>query len=320
MMNDQKIYEHIAREPGIRAVRLADLLDLDLEDVNAALAALVGIGDVVTKDGFSPAGTPCKLYTLSDKFKSSVQGQVAVAKAEVANDGDLTLSKVDRAIAYITKHGTATSAQLHAVMGLTPEQYPSTFLSHVIASGKLKKDGKDWTMGDGKPAAPPRIPSYGRSAQQHDTRKAQFDANTPAEMPDGSLHVPVFKDTKPKELPRKPAGKRAAAPVTREEVVDLPAAAISSVDRAVNAPRFGRRLDLPGSTHYPTAAPTAAPAAATVPKQQPTPPVFRAGLWSDGTIELQRNGQTVAILHEDEAQYLTEFLEKAKMPLIKVAA
>jgi hypothetical protein len=71
-MNDQQILEQLARHPESRAVQLADRLDVDLEDVQTALAALVAAGDVIASDGTSPAGFPCQLYRLRKGLKLSL--------------------------------------------------------------------------------------------------------------------------------------------------------------------------------------------------------------------------------------------------------
>lgn len=39
-------------------------------------------------------------------------------------------------------------------------------------------------------------------------------------------------------------------------------------------------------------------------------PVFRCGLWSDGVLELQRDGSTVAVLEQDEGEQLASFVNR----------
>jgi hypothetical protein len=70
-MNDQKILEQLALHPQSRAVQLADRLDVDLVDVQTALAGLIAVGDVVASAGTSPAGVACMLYRLRKGHKLS---------------------------------------------------------------------------------------------------------------------------------------------------------------------------------------------------------------------------------------------------------
>jgi hypothetical protein len=43
-------------------------------------------------------------------------------------------------------------------------------------------------------------------------------------------------------------------------------------------------------------------------------PAFRVGLWSDGVIELQRGGQTVATMSQGESEQLLSFIATAQVP------
>ena len=43
---------------------------------------------------------------------------------------------------------------------------------------------------------------------------------------------------------------------------------------------------------------------------------LRIGLWSDGVIELQRDGKTVACIDQHESEHLLEFLATAKVPKV----
>lgn len=50
--------------------------------------------------------------------------------------------------------------------------------------------------------------------------------------------------------------------------------------------------------------------AATVAAHASTAPIFRCGLWSDGVLELQRNGSTVAVLEQKEGEHLASFVNR----------
>lgn len=283
-MNDQKIYELMFRTPNIRAVQISDALDADLGEVSRALRPLVDIGDVVQHKGVAPNGQPALMYNLSDDFKKSRQYADLVAAAAAAakptqapaapataEERGVELMQVmvpsmaaatlaptptptesptaapateppcagrsERAIAHIVGNGSATDQALREVMGIRPEEYPSSYLSHAVRAGRVMKKGSLWVPGNGAPVEPDR------------------------------------------------------------------------------APPFGSRLNLPGSTPKPTAAPArkAAPQAPEPAAVQPIAPTFRCGLWSDGVLELQRNGVTVATLEPTESKVMLNFIDGAML-------
>jgi hypothetical protein len=73
--------------------------------------------------------------------------KLADLRIEVERDIVPGLPAVDRAIAFVRTRGTATSAELHAVMDLPPDELPSTHLVDALEDGRLVKDGKHWTLG-----------------------------------------------------------------------------------------------------------------------------------------------------------------------------
>lgn len=185
-MNDQQIYALMAKTPGIRAVQIADALDAELTDVSAALRPLVEVGDVVQTKGWSPNGHPAQVYELSDAFKKSREGKELLARlgapaeakpapaAEIAETVKLPVaaiapeptlpvavvapafSKVDRAIAFITKFGAATDSEIRDAMGLTAKDSPTSYLASARKSGRVIRDGALWKLGTGKPQSQPK--------------------------------------------------------------------------------------------------------------------------------------------------------------------
>ena len=179
-MNDQKIFELMAKTPGIRAVQIADALDAELVDVSAAMRSLVEVGDVVQSKGFSPNGHPAQIYDLSEAFKKSKEGLAILAavtpKAEPAPLAVPVFAKpappapapvatpvfvpaaqpptigagpsiADLGIAYIVKHGAVSQEDLRIAMRLGKGIYPSSYLLSAIRSGKVHKDGNFWKPG-----------------------------------------------------------------------------------------------------------------------------------------------------------------------------
>lgn len=236
-MNDQKIYELMAKTPDIRAVQIADALDQDLTDVSTALKALVDEGDVVRTAGTAPNGQPAQIYNLSATFMKSTEykaitarlnppaapsTQAAAASAPTPAPAPAAVaaapkSHVDDAIAFIRLAGTVTTAELKQHMGLRSSASPAAWLNGAIRDGRLARNGIHWTIGDGKP--------------------------------------PVRAETPKSQAP--------AAQATAPTIV-------------ANAPA----------------------------------PTFRCGLWSDGVLELQRDGATLATLTRNEGEHLTQFFNR----------
>lgn len=203
-MNDQTILEVLAAGTDLRRVQIADKLDMLTDDVQALLSGLVAVGDVLETDGTGPNGLPCKLYNLSPAFRRSERYNPIAMKVSAAKFAQLPgAGRVDRAIAFIRdRGGEASSSELHAMLGLAPEQLASTALAAGIREKKLVKVGKIWTVG---PAAEAALPIQVAEA---DLSPALVDTAMPSPVPPSFGPSPV--------LP--------VAPVTLDDDVGLPQA------------------------------------------------------------------------------------------------
>lgn len=170
-MNDQKIYELLAKTPDIRAVQIADALDQELTDVSDALKALVDEGDVVRHAGTAPNGQPAQIYNLSQTFMRSAEYKAIKAQLDAAPAPAVTstakvaesvpavhaaapkVSRIDDAIAFIRLMGKVTTAELKQHMGLGSGASPASWLNTAIQDGRLVRNGNHWTIGKGKPVA-----------------------------------------------------------------------------------------------------------------------------------------------------------------------
>lgn len=172
-MNDQKIYELLAKTPDIRAVQIADALDQELTDVSDALKALVDEGDVVRHAGTAPNGQPAQIYNLSHTFMKTAEYKVIKAQldaaatpapavtstAKVAESAPAVhaaapkVSRIDDAIAFIRLMGKVTTAELKQHMGLGSGASPASWLNTAIQDGRLVRNGNHWTIGKGRPVA-----------------------------------------------------------------------------------------------------------------------------------------------------------------------
>lgn len=264
-MND-KIYEQVARKPRIGATEMATNLGLTLATVSADLRILVDTGDLVKSTHFEDSGRQWQVYELSDEFKGSrtckalmeSMGRTPVAEPVAAQTGTAAQdqvqsaaappagqrsgpspTKVQLALACITRLGSATDDQLRDAMELPAKTYVGAYLASAVKGGKVMRDGDRWKLGAGKSEAVPKV----------------LDSVEKV----GNI-VGTTKDASP-----------------------IPQAV---VDAIVGAP------------------------ALVVPGAAPAEPKLRCALWSDGTLELQRDGEEVARLTEDEFEFVRDYLAK----------
>lgn len=174
-MNDQQIFVLMAKTPNIRAVQIADALDVALCDVSASLRSLVEVGDVLQSKGIAPNQQPTMIYNLSEEFKKSKECRAVMAIIEsqkpatappagapAATPAPISIpvfapaaksaaSRAEKGIAYLELHGATAQKDLRIAMGLTGKEYPSNFLASAIRNGKVHRDGNAW-----KPGAAPQ--------------------------------------------------------------------------------------------------------------------------------------------------------------------
>lgn len=322
-MNDQKIYELIAKHNRVRAVQIADWLDEDLSDVSHALRGLVEVGDVVQDKGLGPSGHPSMFYELSADFKRSQAYRLIMSTLEAkdappaaapapaapvdqpAVDLPQQRTKVDRGVAYVLQNGTATDEQLRVAMDLPRTSPPAAYLASAIKAGRIYKEGGIWR---------PSKPIDGTKFNQQPIPKrsgpvAQFGADTPIEYPAGTV-LPAGAPAAPSPFdallnaPEKPAAPVVDVPVTVKAETPAPAAPIETsmtvhVGLAVDA-RVTVQADV---------------------QDEPVPaePVYRAALWSDGVLELQRDGSTVLTCTRGEGEFLAGFLARTLGEVSKAA-
>jgi hypothetical protein len=293
-MNDQQIYALMAKTPGIRAVQIADALDAPLSDVSAALRPLVEVGDVVQTKGFSPNGHPAQVYELSDAFKKSREGKELLARlgtpaeakpapaAELAETVKLpaaaveaappvrhgpTATKVDRAIAFITRFGSASDNQLRDVMDLPPKAYVGAYLASACKAGRVIRDGDRWKL-CGAPAKP--------------LDNLEVVGNVIIATRD---HTPV-----PVEV--KAAITEMATAAMSELQAPLPKIRTAVVDEVFVSSRDESKFDAAVNA---IARPTTQ--SASTPK--PCDRAYSCAVWLSGNVEIRKSGGRVVITHQE---------------------
>lgn len=147
--NAEKIIDLLKQKPLLRAVQVADLLDMDVDVAENTLA-------VLTKDGTLSAQqitAPNKLVTTAYKVSVSALNWVA-PKAAVAQPittvapVEPELSRVQRGLAYLKANGRVFAKELCEAMGIEyPKYSPTQYLGNQIRQGEVIKDGKWYVLG-----------------------------------------------------------------------------------------------------------------------------------------------------------------------------
>lgn len=280
-MNDQQILTLIAKKPGIVAIQIADALDVELSEASAALKELVEIGHVQRSTGTAPNGLAAQVYHLTEEFKRTNEYRAVMAAIE---------AEAPRAAAPVA----------------APAPVPAPAASAAIAA-----------------VAPVSTPTVGRA------ERAIAFIRTHGPVTDAQLRAEL--GMKLEEYPSTVLSHAVkAGRVARVGSEWLPGAGAPPAP-VKKQPAFGGSLGLPGSSPRApvavprfadfavAAAPTASPAPIVDQAPAAEPPKFRCGLWSDGVLELQRDGIQVAALTQHEGEALAGFMARLREPLEKVA-
>lgn len=176
-MKDQALLALIDRCPMLRTAQLADQLDLAVDEVDALLRSQIIKGNVIEHEVTAPNNRPAMAYDLAAHFKASAAyrspgagaaGATHAAPAQGRDDATPAapkaapdaqgpavvqhgaagkkVTKVDRVIAFIKQHQGATSEQLRGVLELAPGVHPSSYLTSAVRSGRILRDGDNWTL------------------------------------------------------------------------------------------------------------------------------------------------------------------------------
>lgn len=288
-MNDQKIYEYLARKPDSRAQDLADAMDVELKVASDALRALVDCGDVVRHTGIARNGVSAQLYHLSVEFRTSRDGKALIASVQPVEVVAATQApdvpqaaavplqtpvlsqltelapartKVQMAIDFLTSTPNATDAQMRIAMGLPKTSSPSTYLASALRAGRVVKTATGWNIASGKPDAEVKQPPAIEPVVQFPTSLRSPEVN----------NVAVIGNT-----------------------------IVASKDHKQIAPAV-----------LATAVEAETP--------EPVTPVFRCALWSDGVLELQRNGRSLVELTRGEGEHIADFMRRMWGEADKAAA
>lgn len=274
-MNDQQILTLIAKTPKISASELANALKAELKDVSAALRLLVDVGDLAKSTRFGKQGRQCQVYELTDEFRRSRAGKDLLVG--IGNEAAAAPAPApEHAGTVKPPAAAAASAAPPAAIGSKVDRAIACIREH----GQATVDQLRAAMDLPAHAAPT---SYLTSATKNGR---------------------VIRDGDVWKL----GPGQHARPAPQPETKPADVANVVTVGNVILAMRDS------------TAVPAEVKAAVTE-LRKPAPvdealgassEEYRVGIWSDGTIELQLNGEEVVRMTESELAIINEFMAERR--------
>ncbi|NVM78878.1 hypothetical protein FHW83_004709 [Duganella sp. SG902] len=206
----EKIFDLLRKRPGLSAVQLSDLLDIDLEVVENTLVMALRdqrLSFVETPGG---NGLTLKKYSLPiktlgwDAPPANTQTQIdvpvkrreATGAAIVASTTPVdSRSKVQMAIDHLEKHGPSTRDTLKVAMGLTQRYAVPQLLKSAIKSGKIVFNDDIYSIGikESAPTAPRRQSAAATASKPDKTLVASHTEATPSASDDDALTIGLLR-------------------------------------------------------------------------------------------------------------------------------
>ena len=232
----ERLLTLIAARPKIRTVEIAEILDCEPGEVRLALQRYVDDGTIAAHPIKAPNGNSIYEFEVISQATILTDAKRAAALRNAPGvDIDRVTTKIGRAIDFITERGSATSGQLHGVMGLTYGRTVSTALSGPLKDGRVARKGALWVVGPNPKGVKPAAKA-GPAA-------------------------------KPSPIMTGPAPHRGGAPKLE------PDSMVASVNAVPDGP-------------------------------------FACAIWSDGSMELRRDGHQLALLTTTEQSTLAKMLQQ----------
>ncbi len=328
-----KLLALIALRPKIRTVEIADLIDCEPDQVEPALKDYLTPGHIIMHQVTAPNGKPAngfeflerfkqtnlyKEITQSDAYRSMVRTMgpsidMDKASSVVPVEAGPKSTHVERAVAFLLErpNNKATSAELRVAMGLKAGEGPGPYLTSGLRGGRLKRDGQLWTLG--KASTRTGVPAAPAPAAVPPVRPAVFPV--PAVAPPAPPAAPVLAPAvapcpvPPSARPAAPAAPAAPAVSDLTRDVSTVQGLLNDMADSINACAAAPLVPAPATPEV-LAAIARLSTASSEPVDPDLAPGFRCGYWSDGTLELERDGQLVAVLSADERRTVVAFAGK----------
>lgn len=293
-IDKDQMYVLIAQRPKIRTVEIADIIDCEPDQVEPALAQEIQRGDIIVHKVTAPNGRPANGFEFSGAFKQSdVYSAIArtAGVTEVSHGDEVPVTRSPLAAA-------AEAAEAADVAALAKAGAPSDVRTTSPSRHAKVPRGIQWRE-DGalpKPKATPRLTYPDRAIAfiranggraDNETLRVELGLGVGA-SPTSYLRIAVV------------GGRLARA--GRDWILGPNADVPSRHDPGKTKPRA---LVAPVAAELP--APTMAGADAEVSTGAAAPASFRCAKWSDGILELQRDGKTIAELAPAEQAVLASF-------------
>lgn len=296
-MTDQKIFSLMLKTPNIRAVQIADALDQTLTAVSAALRGMVDAGDVLSSKGVAPNNVTCMVYNISDDGKLSSDYRAAYAMSL-------------RASGPVAPAAVAVAVAMPAPVP-APEPIPAPMPAPTVAIALTAPAASIDRAAPTVPAAP--TVGFVSSGTRVDRAIEFIHKNGGATNAQLRTAMGLQATQSPGQFLK---------PATKNGRIVYSDMLWSLGNRAPVAAAAPVVVPVPTSALLPVVAPAVAVAPATAALVQAVPAslraatVYRCGLWSDGALELQRDGVTVAMLsHEDGEQMAGVIIRMLRDPL-----
>jgi hypothetical protein len=327
MLDEKKLLELIAASPRIRTMELVDKLDCEFSELEPLLLQQVAAGKLVAQPVSAPNGRQATGYTVG-------AGVLVSGSTDEKSAKPPPLTMIDKAIAFVTERGTATSAELHSLLRLMPNDLVSRVLAAALADGRLVKNGKFWSLAGAEGESEQDDAAATADHPLTAITNATFPGTSaPTEPPtEAPTAEPEFetKGDRVVEFIQRQANRRATNSQLREVLGlgagQFPAAYLNDCIKSGRLARHGDNWILgPGASAEDRGeVPLAGGKAIEIPvfanqksdidpaPSQAAPPAeksacFRIGDWSDGTVELQRDGVRVASLTKEEFDQVGRF-------------
>lgn len=143
----EAILELLKDKKELRAIQIADLLDIEPDIVQNVLVTLSKENKVTVKAITAPNSMPSSAYSLPATTLNWVSPAPVKSKVEsqdtVPAKAHSDKSKPQLALEYLQSHGRVHAKELCGAIGIEyPKYSPTQYLGRQIASGGIKKDGQ----------------------------------------------------------------------------------------------------------------------------------------------------------------------------------
>src|ERR1019366_6460003 len=283
-----KVIRLITDRPGSFAVEISDQLNMDLGFTEACLLDLVSLGQITSHMTKAPNGVAGRAYTIAGVELPTIKEKPTAAASRT--DGK-PQTHCEKAVAFIAANGgSATSAELHSVLGLKLSEYASSYLAVGVRQGKINKDGQNWTLGKAAPVVV-KAGVFNETINIAKANASKVAARAPVEKVGQAVHVI--------------SGHCGVGPLAASLVRDAEDIRVSS---HVDAPSEGDRLVNIVRDAMNNLAPVRPKSPA------PDTPELSFAYWSTGEFHIASDGEVIMVMSACELEVMCKYLRGCTIP------